>query len=205
MPIFIFDDKNEPADIFADIPSEKPLPAEPRPSGTTPLAVGDSGVILESAPFGKKWVIIIVVLLLLAAGGVVAFMMLRGNGQPAPAAPAPEQPVVEPTPEPAVEPAPEPTVEPAPVVEPEPAQEPTLEVDSDGDGLTDAQEGVLGTDPASVDTDGDGLSDREEVQVYGTDPLNPDTDGDTFSDGDEVKNRYNPNGEGRLDEIPTPP
>ncbi len=59
-------------------------------------------------------------------------------------------------------------------------------VDTDGDGLTDAEELELGTDPNNPDTDGDGLSDGDEINVYGTDPLNPDTDGDGLSDGDEV-------------------
>lgn len=38
------------------------------------------------------------------------------------------------------------------------------EKDSDQDGLTDAQELALGTDPQSVDTDGDGQADLEELQ-----------------------------------------
>ena len=60
------------------------------------------------------------------------------------------------------------------------------EPDSDGDGLSDAEESAAGTDPNNPDTDGDGLSDGEEVDVYGTDPNNPDTDGDGMSDGEEV-------------------
>lgn len=42
-------------------------------------------------------------------------------------------------------------------------------MDSDGDGLTDAEELALGTDPFSWDTDGDGLGDSLEVR-QGTDP-----------------------------------
>ncbi|MEK7665900.1 MAG: hypothetical protein AAB337_03430 [Patescibacteria group bacterium] len=75
-------------------------------------------------------------------------------------------------------------------------------VDSDGDGLTDAQELEAGTDLDNSDSDDDGLGDRAEVEVYDTDPLNPDTDGDSYSDGSEVSNSYNPNGSGRLFQVP---
>ncbi len=61
-------------------------------------------------------------------------------------------------------------------------------VDSDGDGLTDAEELALGTDPRNPDTDGDGLMDGEEVKKYKTDPLNADTDYDHLKDGAEVYN-----------------
>jgi hypothetical protein len=45
-------------------------------------------------------------------------------------------------------------------------------IDSDGDGLSDAQEMILGTDPFNPDTDGDGFTDGVEVAA-GSDPLNP--------------------------------
>ena len=45
----------------------------------------------------------------------------------------------------------------------------TVIVDSDMDGLTDAQEAALGTDPNNPDTDGDGLTDKAEVDAE-TDP-----------------------------------
>jgi len=44
--------------------------------------------------------------------------------------------------------------------------------DSDGDGLTDAEEEFYGTDPNNADTDGDGFSDYVEI-ISGTDPLDP--------------------------------
>jgi hypothetical protein len=44
--------------------------------------------------------------------------------------------------------------------------------DFDGDGLTDLEEFLNGTDPGDRDTDGDGSSDGEEVDA-GTDPLDP--------------------------------
>ncbi|MCP4491426.1 MAG: VWA domain-containing protein [Gammaproteobacteria bacterium] len=51
--------------------------------------------------------------------------------------------------------------------------------DSDGDGLTDAEEAVLGTNPVSRDTDRDGLSDGFEIQISfpgnEVDPLSPDS------------------------------
>ena len=61
-------------------------------------------------------------------------------------------------------------------------------LDSDGDGLSDAEEMRIGTDPKNPDTDGDGLTDGEEVKKYHTDPLNPDTDYDALTDGAEVYN-----------------
>lgn len=67
------------------------------------------------------------------------------------------------------------------------------DVDSDGDGISDADElsGFFGfvTDPFNPDTDGDGLTDGEEVfGVYGffTDPTRRDTDGDGIWDFDEI-------------------
>lgn len=59
-------------------------------------------------------------------------------------------------------------------------------LDSDGDGLPDAEEAQWGTDPFNPDTDGDGLTDGDEVYTQKTDPLNPDTDFDALKDGEEV-------------------
>lgn len=70
-------------------------------------------------------------------------------------------------------------------------------VDSDGDGLSDAQERAgflmpsglrVFTDPLRADTDADGLPDGDEVIVSGAalqvlaDPTQPDTDGDGVED-----------------------
>ncbi|MBT7852161.1 MAG: hypothetical protein HN675_02475, partial [Opitutae bacterium] len=58
--------------------------------------------------------------------------------------------------------------------------------DSDGDGLTDAEEKYLfGTNPAEADSDSDQLSDGEEV-VQNTNPMESDTDQDGSLDGEEL-------------------
>ncbi len=69
--------------------------------------------------------------------------------------------------------------------------------DTDGDGIYDALEKELGTDPAKADTDGDGLPDYLEVEI-GTDPnltdsdqdgvsdYQEDSDGDTLTNGQEI-------------------
>ncbi len=65
-------------------------------------------------------------------------------------------------------------------------------VDSDGDGLTDAEEDVDldrsvdpgETDPRDADTDDDGVSDGLELAA-GVNPLDPDTDGDGLNDSED--------------------
>jgi hypothetical protein len=94
--------------------------------------------------------------------------------------------------------------------EPTPAS--TETVDTDQDGITDADESSLyGTDPTIADTDGDGVLDGQEV-ANGTDPLTADqsvepagdADGDGLLDGDEAAYGTDPNnadtdGDGWLD------
>ncbi|MCU0467176.1 MAG: hypothetical protein MUF58_01125 [Arcicella sp.] len=65
--------------------------------------------------------------------------------------------------------------------------------DQDNDGLTDAEEALIGTDPTKKDTDGDGIDDNIEVgadKTYtvgvDTNPLDRDTDDDGLSDGTET-------------------
>ncbi len=75
-----------------------------------------------------------------------------------------------------------------------------LDPDSDNDGLFDREEVRLyKTNPNSSDHDGDGLSDYEEVNEWGTDPLDPDSDNDGYKDGQEVFSGYNPLGVGKLE------
>jgi hypothetical protein len=65
-------------------------------------------------------------------------------------------------------------------------------IDSDGDGIYDKREEIIGTDPLNPDTDGDNVPDGwEDINQNGvlddgeTDPLESDTDGDTIPDGEE--------------------
>ena len=52
----------------------------------------------------------------------------------------------------------------------EPEEPVAADTDTDGDGLSDAEEDDYGTDPKNPDTDGDGLPDGFEIQA-GSDPL----------------------------------
>ena len=63
--------------------------------------------------------------------------------------------------------------------------------DPDGDGLTNAAEFMLGSEPCIADSDGDGLDDGAEVRL-GTNVLAPDSDLDGLLDGDEVARGTNP-------------
>lgn len=59
--------------------------------------------------------------------------------------------------------------------------EETAAPDSDDDGLTDAEESDLGTDPDNADSDGDTIGDGAEVDA-GLNPLSVDTDEDGYQD-----------------------
>ncbi|MDE2312059.1 MAG: hypothetical protein KGJ93_03175 [Patescibacteria group bacterium] len=65
------------------------------------------------------------------------------------------------------------------------------DADPDRDGLTNAEEFKLGTDPNNPDSDNDGLSDGDEVHVFGSDPLNANTGPDKkYTDSDYIKGGY---------------
>lgn len=60
------------------------------------------------------------------------------------------------------------------------------EPDTDGDGLTDYEEYLLGSDLRDQDTDKDGLKDAEEVNRWLTSPVSVDSDGDANGDNDAL-------------------
>ena len=70
--------------------------------------------------------------------------------------------------------------------------------DTDADTLPDVWEQIAGSDFTLVDTDEDGLTDAEEFNIYITKPGQPDTDADGYIDGIEVRGGYNPLGEGPI-------
>lgn len=65
---------------------------------------------------------------------------------------------------------------------PEAAYAPASEPNSDGDGLSDAQEMELGTDPYNPDSDHDFITDSDEIIYTGTDLNNPDSNGNGWPD-----------------------
>ena len=212
----------QPKDMFADVDEQEPtvMPTA-MPRAGAPEAPAEGYTFEEEEPkpwyMQKKFIVLllgVVMLLIVVIFGVqFAMRLLAPTAQQPSAVPAPTQtttpPLIEeqqvPTGTEQTETTQEtPTPEPATPTEPIGGQQPTVpEVDTDSDGLTDAEEQALGTSITVADTDGDGLSDREEFRVFGTDPKNPDTDGDTYLDGVEVQNGYNPRGEGKLFTIPT--
>ena len=66
------------------------------------------------------------------------------------------------------------------------------EADTDGDGIKDGEEELLGLNKFSADTDRDGVEDNYELTISMTDPLLPDTDGDGILDGDELSAGLDP-------------
>jgi uncharacterized protein HemX len=170
---------SEPDDIFAGIEGQ-PTMQSPQPTQPTPTrASRKRGKIV-----GTLFIVLLVSILI--AGAAFGVYLITQDTETSEQVQVPEQEEVQ---------------EPEPIEEPEQeeVQEPALEdIDTDGDGLTDAQEAQLGTNPNSIDTDGDGLFDNEEVNIWLTNPTIADSDGDGFDDGTEVANGYDPNGPGRL-------
>lgn len=204
--------KNEPEDLFAETDASAPQVASPTSTSPAPGPAMNSNPSpspasapvpaplpspsVEGASRGRSipWKMIILFVAIITVIVLAFFLSMRILKSRTPVTPsAPTETKKE-------------LIEEAPAVQKEviaeEAPEVPLEIDTDKDGLTDSQEAGLGTNPNSTDTDADGLFDREEVEVYKINPLNPDTDGDTFLDGAEVKAGYNPNGPGKLLEIP---
>lgn len=75
--------------------------------------------------------------------------------------------------------------------------------DTDKDGLNDYEEVIINyTNPIQADSDYDSLTDYDEIKKYKTDPNKPDTDGDGILDGEEVKKDTNPHtGDADADEL----
>ena len=59
-------------------------------------------------------------------------------------------------------------------------------LDSDGDGLTNIQEVIIGCNPYQKDTDGDGLDDCLE-DYLGLSPIKKDTDNNGIDDGMKIR------------------
>jgi hypothetical protein len=71
---------------------------------------------------------------------------------------------------------------------------------TNGDGLSDQVNHILGIAGNNTDIDGDGLTNAQELLI-GTDPFNPDTDGDGWYDGPGNNNQYS----GHVDYYPLDP
>ena len=68
------------------------------------------------------------------------------------------------------------------------------DLDTDGDGIPDIGEPLLGTDPMNADTDGDGQNDlADETPVFAENPMSADGSPAAFEIGEAlVENNYDP-------------
>ena len=162
---------------------DTPAPESGRITQETPAAIPEAVPPAPSPPASRRrgwalWVGSAVV----GAVVVLLAMMVLSNGQPG------AQDAAQPTPQPSDTAA-------------------NNDLDSDGDGLTDAEEESFGTDPNTPDMDNDGLTDKQEIDL-GTDPTSNDSDGDGLFDGDEVASCTSPlsmdsDEDGTLDDVET--
>lgn len=143
----------------ANIPMKEAAPASSAPQAAAGAAAPVTPAPMPAKEKGSKtWILIpIIAVLLLVGAGVAVWMLMKPKPPASPAQPSVTLPV---TPEPEPEPEPEPVVEPATNTEPTP---PAPSADTEGDGLTTAEEELFGTDPLKADSDDDGFSDSVEV------------------------------------------
>lgn len=215
----MFDElQKEPEDVFAQTDASAPQMTPPtmsqpsqqstpqpmqRSVAPTPQATRSEPVVVSPvAHRAFPWKVVVLVVGIIAVITLAFFLSMKILKSKTPVTPpAPEQSAAPESPVPST-----PTVEIPQATTPEAVAPitsvPEETIDTDKDGLPDTREAQLGTDPNNPDTDADGLFDKEEVDVYHTNPLNSDTDGDTFPDGSEVKKGYNPNGPGKLLQVP---
>ncbi len=202
---------DEPEDIFAktEVPPNLPmgLPIEasakaggpapapaPRPMMPPPPSIVGAGSHGQRKGVLKVFLVFVVVAAIIGVAAILTYMLLLSKSAATPATNTTETDNSQTATN-------SQKTNTAAIVAPTPEATPKI-VDSDGDGLSDAQEMEIGTDVDVADTDADGLSDREEIQVYDTNPLRSDTDGDSYLDGAEVSSGYDPNGEGKLFQVP---
>ncbi|HTK60446.1 MAG TPA: hypothetical protein VL283_04585 [Candidatus Baltobacteraceae bacterium] len=139
-----------PREIAAPAPAAPGVPAAP--TAPVPLPAEKKG--------SNVWVLIPIAAVLLLGGiGFGIWMLMKPKKPAAPAAPT----VTLPQPQPQPEPEPEPQPEPEPATTTQEVPPPSLSDDTDGDGLTNAEETLFGTDAAKADSDDDGFSDSVEV------------------------------------------
>lgn len=199
----MFDDEQEPKDMFASVPDPTPAPG---PDQAPRIMTPEEAVHHEAPTSGISWRSVVAVIFALAcigAAGYVVYLVTIRNAVSQDAAEIMGEGEGDSKENAAGSEGVEGVEEGKGKIDPEEDQGDTVAViDSDGDGLSNDEERQEGTSVAKPDTDGDGLGDKEEVKVYETNPKEKDTDGDGYEDGEEVENGYNPRGEGKLLELP---
>jgi hypothetical protein len=175
--------KKEPEDIFSGLDTGGDTPEETHAMDMEPEHRSSSMKLIVFA--------LIIFFAVAGAGAAVWYFLIREQPSPtgilaptsttSPVVTAENEPVVE-TP-PALPPEPETTTPPPNIPPPQsittstqetptgptPPTQPTEAADTDGDGLSDPEEAVLGTDFTMADSDGDGFTDGSELQ-NGYDP-----------------------------------
>jgi hypothetical protein len=147
-----------------------------------------------------------VVLLLLIFAGLYFFLVKSGNpiasnlpapsqNQPANTPPQEEKPPISEEDKTPDEDQPEETAPPEQIIAEENPATSTV--------IIDAGEAVIGKKMQSAtDSDGDGLTDSEELLI-GTNMNSADSDADSYTDSSELSNLYNPAGGGKLTDNPS--
>ncbi len=186
--------------------SSQPNSSQPFMPAGLPVTAQPVSQMVPKSGFNAKWILIILVVLILAGAAALVYLQYFKKTPPPIITPEAINVISETevtTTEPIATATDEAIIDTTSTDNSINVEMDTVNVVGDEIGVTEPDQPVVADNPIpeanpNLDSDQDGLTDAEELNIYQTNPLQADSDGDGYTDGDEVRAGYNPLGSGKL-------